>query len=603
MKVKSASTTRNSNPRLAAAVCAALHHGRVGAVSLALASSALAALAPSSALAADPAFVPGRILVVQKAGVDDVEFAKTLSAHGGRSLGKLYRLPVHVVSLPAGQDERDTIARLTRHPHVKSAELDVKLPSQMSTNDPYLPSEWHLTKIDAPAAWDKSTGAGVTIAILDSGVDATHPDLQGQLVPGWNFYNYNGDTSDVYGHGTKVAGTAAAAANNGTGVASVAFGVRIMPIRVTDTAGMGYASTISQGITWAADNGARVANVSFDAAGSSTVVSAAQYMYGKGGIVTMSAGNTGTQQAYTPSDYVLVVSGTDSNDALATWSSWGSYVDLAAPGAGIATTTKGGGYASVSGTSFSAPIVAGVAALVRAARPDFTAAQVQQALFKGAADLGTSGFDNLYGYGRVSASGALAAAASVPSDLTAPTASITSPKGGASVSGTTTTVGVSASDNVGVAKVELYVNGTLFATDATAPYSFVWDTTKVANGAATLQAKAYDLSGNVGASTLFSVTVNNPVVATDPPKVSLSGVSSGQTIGSKTLNLAAKASDSSGIAQLTISVDGAEVAGGSSGSLSYKWNPSNLAAGTHTVSAWALDKQGQSSRVDVVVTK
>ena len=127
-----------------------------------------------------------------------------------------------------------------------------------------------------PAAWDTRTGGGVTIAILDSGVDTTHPDLEAQLVPGWNAYDNNSDTSDVFGHGTQVAGTAAAAGNNSIGVAGVAFGAKIMPIRVTDTSGMGYASSMANGLTWAADKGARAANLSFQGvSGSSTVLSAA----------------------------------------------------------------------------------------------------------------------------------------------------------------------------------------------------------------------------------------------------------------------------------------------------------------------------------------
>ena len=136
-----------------------------------------------------------------------------------------------------------------------------------------------LRKINAPTAWDTSTGAGITIAILDTGVDGTHPDLAAQMVPGWNSFDNNGNTSDVLGHGTAVAGVAAAASSNGVGIAGVAGGARIMPIRISDSAGYAYWSTAAQGLTWAADHGAQVANISFEGmAASSTMQAAAELL-------------------------------------------------------------------------------------------------------------------------------------------------------------------------------------------------------------------------------------------------------------------------------------------------------------------------------------
>ena len=202
---------------------------------------------------------------------------------------------VHVIELPAQANEMAVIKALQANPHIKFAELDYLLDPSPGVNDPSFSSEWHLPNIAVPAAWDTRTGGGVTIAILDSGVGTTHPDLEAQLVPGWNAYDNNSDTSDVFGHGTQVAGTAAAAGNNSIGVAGVAFGAKIMPIRVTDTSGMGYASSMANGLTWAADKGARAANLSFQGvSGSSTVLSAAQYFRSKNGVVVNSAGNAGT---------------------------------------------------------------------------------------------------------------------------------------------------------------------------------------------------------------------------------------------------------------------------------------------------------------------
>src|SRR5262249_17298102 len=153
--------------------------------------------------------------------------------------------------------------------------------------DTYYPNEWHLPIIQAPQAWDITTGStNIIVAILDTGVDGTHPDLAGKLVAGWNFYDTNSDTSDLNGHGPAVAGTAVAASDNTLGVAGVAWDCMIMPIRVSDSNGLAMTSTFATALTWAADNGARVANISFTVSTSPTVASAAQYFQSKGGVVT-----------------------------------------------------------------------------------------------------------------------------------------------------------------------------------------------------------------------------------------------------------------------------------------------------------------------------
>jgi thermitase len=556
-------------------------------------------------MAKPPAFAAGRILVAPKAGVTDADFGAALAAHGAHSQGKLRGLNVHLVTLPPGQSESDTVAKLARHPLVKFAELDEVAAPAGTTNDPYLANEWHLPKIDALTAWNSSIGTGTIIAILDTGVDSTHPDLAAQVVPGWNAYDNNSNTADVYGHGTGVAGTAAAAANNATGVASVAWGARIMPIRITDSSGYAYWSVTAQGLTWAADNGARVANISFlGVAASSTVQSAAQYMRNKGGVVAVSAGNNGIDEGTPSTDTMIVVSATDSSDTKTSWSSYGAFVDLAAPGQGIYTTARGGGYQSASGTSFSSPIVAGVAALVKGMHPEFTAAQIESALFSSAVDLGATGKDTLYGYGRVSASGAVAAAGSVPVDTTAPTVAIGAPTGG-TVSGSVS-VSVNASDNTGVARVELWANGQLVGTDTSSPYSFSWNSASVADGAATLTAAAYDAAGNTASSTPVAVTVANSstkVADTTPPTVAITNPGNGTKVGKGSVTVSASASDAGGLASVKLSIDGVTVASGNTGTLSYKWNTRNVAAGAHTISVSAQDTAGNTAPQSISVTK
>jgi subtilisin family serine protease len=222
-----------------------------------------------------------------RAGLPAHEFAKALGEHGGKAR-KIGQSHLYIVDLPGNASEKAVAARLARHPHFKFAEIDRMVPPDFIPNDPYYGSAWHLPKIGASTAWDSSQGSGVTVAILDTGVDSTHPDLAARMVPGWNFYDNNSNTSDVYGHGTKVAGTAAAASNNNAGVASVAGQSMIMPVRVSDATGYAYFSTIANGLTYAADNGARVANISFSGvSGSPSIQNAAQYMKNKGGLVVV----------------------------------------------------------------------------------------------------------------------------------------------------------------------------------------------------------------------------------------------------------------------------------------------------------------------------
>ena len=204
----------------------------------------------------------------------------------------------------------------------------------------------------------------------------------------------NTDTSDVSGHGTLIAGVIGADTNNGVGTSGVGWNVNLMPVRVSETAGNDTTTgTIAAGIIWAADHGARIANVSYEVNGSSVVSSAAQYMRSLGGVVIIPSGNTGTYAGVDNPD-LIAVAATAANDATPAWSSFGELVDLAAPGAGIVSTTNGGSYMSSSGTSFAAPVVAGVAALMIAANPDLTPEAIEQILEDSAVDIGALGRDN-----------------------------------------------------------------------------------------------------------------------------------------------------------------------------------------------------------------
>lgn len=567
----------------------------------ALAAALFAAGTPAWAQVAD--WAPGRLLVMPRAGLPAADLAKALKPHGGAAR-RLGASNLHVLQLPAGASETAVLAQLKQHPHLKFAELDRRVSSTLSPNDPYLGSQWHLGRIQAPAAWDAAQGQGVTIAILDSGVLPGHPDLL--QLPGWNFVDNNANTADVTGHGTAVAGAAAAISNNGAGVAGVAGGARILPVRVSDSSGYAYYSTIASGITWAADQGARVANASFSGVyASAAVQSAAQYLRSKGGLLVVSAGNSGSNDGSPATPTMIPVSATDSSDARASWSSYGSYVAVAAPGVGIWTTASDGSYRAASGTSFAAPVTAGVVALMMSARPTLSAAQVESLLYSTATDLGTAGRDIYFGHGRIDAAAAVAAALASPAaDTLAPSVTITSPGAAATLTGLAN-IDVAASDNLGVTRVELKVNGRLVANDSVAPYQFSWDSASVANGSATLTALAYDAAGNLATSSAVTVSVYNPLAAdTTPPTVSIAKPTGGAKV-TGTVAVSVSGSDNQGTAGLKqwLYLDGSLVASGTGGSLSYNWNTRKAAAGSHTLKAVAQDASGNTASHTVTVSK
>jgi subtilisin family serine protease len=543
----------------------------------------------------------GELLLRFKPGVSWRSGEKVLKDFGLEVLEEIPQIKVLVVSVPENAMRRVKSA-LMRNPMVDFVEENDWVSPQVVPNDYYFSFQWHLSKIGAPDAWGISVGSSnVTVAVLDSGVDPSHPDLAGKLLSGWNFYNGNGDTSDVTGHGTAVAGVAAAATNNTVGVAGVGWKCLILPVRVTDENGYASYSLLSKGLVYAADRGARVAVVSFQIFNGSALTSAAKYFMDKGGLVFAAGGNTGQFENYTDNPYIVSVSGTTSDDK--SWGSYGPYIDLSAPCSAIYTTIKGGGYGNVGGTSFSAPIAAGVAALMFSVNPSLTPSQVEQILEATAVDLGDPGYDIYYGWGRVDAYAALKMASGVsppPPDTNPPSVKITYPSDGDTVSGAIT-VKVDASDDSGVSKVELYKNGVLFAVDSEAPYEFYWDTTADPDGVYVLAAKAYDLAGNCGESSNVSVNVVNAKVSdNNPPSVSIVQPLNGSTV-SKTIDVVASASDESGISKVEFYIDGKLAATVSGEPYVYRWNTRSVKNGWHTLTVKAYDKNGNTADASIKV--
>lgn len=550
-------------------------------------------------------WIPDELLVGLRPGVSGTEIETLYRLHGAEKLEDLAKINVHRIRVPP-QALAAVENALSHRPEIKFVERNYRLSPDFVPNDSLYSSEWHLPKISADMAWEISQGApSVVIAILDSGVESTHPDLASKLVAGYNFYDGNTNTTDVYGHGTKVAGTAAAICNDSIGVAAPACDNLIMPIRVTDTSGNGYVSAIANGLTWAVDHGAKVMNLSFaGVAGISTITSAAQYVMNHGGLVIAAAGNCGCFDSTPATPYIISVSGTDQNDNLASWSSQGNYVDVSAPGVSIYTTTMGGGYGAPSGTSFSSPLTAGVVALMMSVNGSLSPSQIESLLEANTDDLGPAGYDASYGYGRVNAYRAVAAAASSspPRDTTPPLASTSSPSTGAIVTGVIS-VAVSASDNVGVNRVDLYIDGSRYGSDTSAPYSFYWDTTQTANGSHTLAAVAVDAAGNVGNSPTISVTVNNGQITADtqPPTVTISSVASAGTGVNSKLNVGVSATDNVAVVKVELYVDGTLIDTDTSAPYSFSLNIRKLPNGTHTLQAKAYDS-AKNSAVSTTVT-
>jgi thermitase len=278
------------------------------------------------------------------------------------------KLGVTRLKLPRGAKLEDAITRFNALPDVEFAEPNHVAHTMFVPNDPRWSSQYGPRKVRADFGWDLIQGSpNVIIAILDTGVDLAHPDLVTKLVPGYNFVSNNSNASDDHGHGTHCAGIAAAATNNAVGVAGVGFNSRIMPVKVLSSSGSGTHSGIANGVTWATDQGAKVVSMSLGGTSSSTTLqNAINYAWSKGVIVVAAAGNSNNDVKVYPAAYdnVISVGSTDSSDNKSTFSNFGSWVSVAAPGTGILNTARGGGYVQMSGTSMAAPHVAGQAALL-----------------------------------------------------------------------------------------------------------------------------------------------------------------------------------------------------------------------------------------------
>ncbi|BCW95999.1 MAG: S8 family serine peptidase [Fimbriimonadales bacterium] len=551
------------------------------------------------------AYVPQRVMIKFRAPLLYLRAHQIAASVGARVEDALPQIGVLILRIPPQVDEKLYAEALSQHSFIEFAEPDyIVQPAQLvQPNDPeYNPPAlkgWHLARIGCPTAWFYTRGhPRIVIAHLDTGVNASHPDLASKLVPGWNFYDNNTDTNDHFGHGTATAGVIAAATSNGIGIAGVAWDCRIMPLRISNPEGGAATGVAANALIWAANRGARVAVLTYGMTQSQTVREAAQYFMRRArGVVVISAGNGGTMDPRSDNPFVITVSATNVDEQRASWSTYGNAVDLCAPGEQILTTNRGGTYSPAMGTSYSAPIVAGVAALALSANPSLSGDQLQRILFQSANDLGAPGWDAEHGWGCVNAARAVALARWLPMDRQPPSITFESPAANSTVSNLVS-VRVSVQDRSGVYRVQLYHGDQLLGTRMNSPYTFSWDARFAPNGLNTLTAVAQDGAGNIGRATL-TVRVENPEDH-HPPTISITEPADGTILQGDGLVVRVNAQDDVGVVRVELYVNGSRYLSTTTPPFTLRGSTGNWASGAYQLQCRAYDAAGRVGYSQVV---
>ncbi|MCM3124184.1 MULTISPECIES: S8 family serine peptidase [unclassified Mesobacillus] len=371
-------------------------------------------------------FESRELIIKFNSNITSEEKQKILQSVNVKELSNLKLGNLTLVSTDT-EDELTTIAKnLLRYKQVEYVEPNYKLGATFTPGDPGYSKQWYLNKIQIPKAWDISRGASnVTVAVIDGGVQTSHPDLKGKMV---SPIDITTGRSTITGepHGTHVAGIIAATINK-TGIAGIAPNVKIMPVNVFkgETANV---DDVVKGIKYAVDHNADILNLSLGSRSYSYALEhAVKYASSKGVMVIAAAGNERTYISTYPAAIpsVLAVSATDKNDKITGFSNYGSYIDIAAPGLDIFSTISGSSYTNMSGTSMASPVVSGVSALILSKNPLLKPAQVESIIKKTAYDLGSKGWDSFYGHGRVDAYKALSVTPYPVHSLTLSTRSFT----------------------------------------------------------------------------------------------------------------------------------------------------------------------------------
>lgn len=554
--------------------------------------AALASATPASAASASPpagAGEPVGLVVGLAPGAErDLPAEKLATAPGVDVLAAdpVGPLSAVAVEVPAG-DAAAAMAALRTDPAVRYVVRDRRVhKAAVTANDPLRAGQWALDRAGVPGAWQYATGAaGLTVAVIDTGVTAT-PDLAGAMLPGIDLVNGDSNPADddPQRHGTQVASVVAARGNNNVATAGVCWSCKILPVKVLAANGSGSLADAAEAITYAADNGADVINLSLggplDPTDPSDIplvnlfASAVAYAQDHGALVVAAAGNAGTQVRNYPAaiSTVLSVGASDQSDNRYDFSSYGaSWVDIAAPGCVL--RHQGGFYDC--GTSFASPMVAGIAALGRAVRPAATAVQISTAITSTGVALADGAWT---AHGRVNAQAVVRAL-----DSFGPAVTVTRPAYRAYVRGQFP-VYANAIDPRGVTRVELLVGGVVVRTDTTAPYGLVWNSAG-RNGTTNLAVRAFDTAGN-------STTANRSVIIDNgAPSVGwYSAPAHGRRV-SGTVAVRASAGDTFGVARVDLLVNGVVVGRDATAPYAFALN-TRIRPATMNVHLRAYDRAG-----------
>jgi len=589
--------------------------------------------------------VPGQVIVKFRrgasAGAMGLQSTSVKRFSAGRATERARRFTdamqdYAVINLPAGMTVEQALASFASNPDVESVTPNRIVKALVTPNDTEFNVQWNLhntgqtilgvvgvadADVDASEAWDIETGASnqVIVAVLDSGIDYSHPDLAANMwinpgeissngidddangiiddVHGAKFNRAagppTGDPMDDYFHGTHVAGIIGASSNNNAGVAGICWSVKLMALKFLDSTGSGDVARGIEGIQYAVAKGASVINNSWGTGVYDPALDAAFAAAKAAGItITAAAGNdSNSSLVYYPAglSQVIAVSGTNNRDANMA-RNHGPHIDIGAPGRDVLSTSLGGTYIRATGTSMATPHISAAAALLKARSPSLTPDQIQTIIVN-SVDI-PAAWDNRYGWGRLNLHTALRSIG----DANAPTVSITSPASGSVVAGTIV-VNATASDNVGVTRVQFLIDNVVRSTATIAPYTASLNTVPLADGNHTVTAMAFDGAGNSTQSSIIINVMNND---TTLPVVTLTTPQEGDIV-SGVIPLAADATDNGVIIRVRFSIDGIFISSDTTAPYTGSLDTSLYSNGNHTIIARAWDQVDNVSSMTVTV--
>ena len=299
-------------------------------------------------------------------------------------------------------DQERIYTTITRHSETEQPNLPANIsePKEVTPNDKDFTAQYYLKIVNAPKAWGITTGNSLSVGVLDTGVDANHPDLNGKISSGSGADDI--DLNDTIGHGTEVSGIIAANTNNNQGIAGVSWNTKIVSLKITDDFGQARVSSLVSALEQAYQKGVKIVHISLSTNQfSQTLKDAIKEAHDRGILIISTTGNSGIEELRYPAAFngVIGVGAVDETKQLEFYSTTGEHVSLVAPGASIYTTSLNSTYTKVTGTSFAAPQVSGAAALIWSIAPNLTNDEIRNILISSADDLGDPSKDKQYGYG------------------------------------------------------------------------------------------------------------------------------------------------------------------------------------------------------------